>query len=191
MNRLSDMDIQFEKEICQHLDIPSIPTRRWDGKQSFENGCAIVNHNGLHKSYAVATFDSDVSDKPTIKKVFSLEPYDAIEEIFIVPSYMETDIDNMDLDDISKQNAEILVSEAKELEVIGDEKDFNGNEYVFDNIKNDEQATAFIKAYNKKHRIKGRVPNTHDGLIMRLNVIYSNMNNKQQNGTKKTDKGTD
>ena len=184
------MDIQFEKEICQYLGIPSIPKCKWDGKQSFENGCAIISHNGFGKSYAVATFDSDENDKPIIKRVFSIEPYNAIENIFVVPSYMETDVDNMDLDDLSKKNAEILINEAKELEVAGEEKDFNGNEYMFDNIKNDEQATAFIKAYNRKRRVKGRVPRTHEGLVMRLNVIYSEMNNKQQHGTKKTNKGT-
>ena len=47
------------------------------------------------------------------------------------------------------------------------------NPYLFDNITNDEEAIAFIEAYNKKNGIKGQVPKKHETILNRLLVIYS------------------
>ena len=86
----------------------------------------------------------------------------------------------MDLDDESKQAAQRLLDEANELESMGIESEITmpENEYFFDQIHDDEQAQAFIKDYNRRNKLRGKVPTTHDALIMRLSVIYSEMNKK-------------
>jgi len=174
--------IYNEREICQYLGIPSIPKKKWDGKQSFSQGCAIIKHDNDEQSYAVATFDNEIDDAPRIVKVFSLEQFSGISDIYIVPTYMDTNVDGMDLDEESKENAKFIIEEAREIELGEDKNDFADtdvpdNEYYFDNIHNDEQAKAFIRAYNKKNRIKrGAMPKTHEGLIVKLSVIYNEMN---------------
>jgi hypothetical protein len=90
----------------------------------------------------------------------------------------------MDLDEQSKKKVKGLLDEAKELENEGVEDD-NAlkkpkNEYYFDHITNDDEAKAFIQSYNSRNRIKGRIPTTHDGLVMRLAVIYSDTLKKQK-----------
>ena len=89
--------------------------------------------------------------------------------------YMDTDVDNMDLDEQSKKAAEDLKKEADELENQGADETMEvpKNEYCFDHIHNDEEAIAFIEAYNKKNGIKGQVPKKHDTILNRLLVIYS------------------
>ena len=95
---------------------------------------------------------------------------------------MDTNVDGMDLDEESKENAKFIIEEAREIELGEDKNDFADtdvpdNEYYFDNIHTDEQAKAFIRAYNKKNRIKrGAMPKTHEGLIVKLSVIYNEMN---------------
>lgn len=172
-----------EKEICHYLDIPSIPKKEWDGKSSFKDGVALVKLAYGGSMYAVATFDTEHDTQPKIKKVFSLEQFTEIEKIFVVPSYMDIDVDNMDLDEESKDAARNIVNEALELESTGitsPSKDAeNENEYYYDFIHNDEEAQAYIRAYNKSHGIRGnRVPKSHEGLIMRLSVIWKDENNK-------------
>ena len=180
------MSIQYEKEICRYLNIPSIPKREWDGKKSFLQGCAVVNHVDGRQSYAVVAYDHERDAKPRVKKVFTLEQYSDVERIFVVPSYMDTNVDDMDLDDKSKESAKLLVDEAKEMEVNGDDSDFGQaeNEYFFDNIHNDEEAMAFIKAYHKKKgkgkKTYGRTPRKHDDIIVMLSVIYNEINKKNK-----------
>lgn len=175
--------VQYEKEICQYLGIPSIPKRKWDGEKSFLQGCAVTTHMDGSQSYAVATFDNEKDTQPRIMKVFTIEIYKKVEDIFVVPSYMDTNVDEMDLDDESKEKAKILVNEAKELEVGGSEQDFDNepkNEYYFDNITNDTEARAFIRAYNKKHKRKSTIPRTHEGLVVMLSVIYNEVNKSKK-----------
>lgn len=170
--------ILYEKEICQYMDIPSIPKKKWDGKKSFANGVAVIELVSGSQGYAVASYDADNDTKPRIKKVFSLEQYYKVSDIFVVPSYMDVDVENMDLDDESKESAQFLVQEADDaMEENVDPVAQEQTTYFFDNIHNDEEARAFIRAYNKKKKEKARVPKTHDGLIMRLSVIYDEKNN--------------
>lgn len=174
--KISDIMALYENQVCEYLNIPSIPKKKWDGKKSFLNGVALLSILGDREAYAVCTFDSDTDSEPRIKKVFSLEKFNEVKEIYPVPAYMDTDVDNMDLDEESKENAKFLVIEADE--VVADHEEAHkgeDNEYFFDNIRNDEEAKAFIKAYNKEHKIKGGLPRTHDGLIMRLSVIHSEL----------------
>ena len=104
----------------------------------------------------------------------------ALAGIFIVPNYManKEDVANMDLDNASKKSVEKILTEAAECENEGVEETPLAEplgEYYFDNITNDEEARAFIKAYNKTNNLRTRVPKTHEGLLMRLSVIYNEL----------------
>ena len=172
--------IQFEKEVLGYLNIPSIPKKEFDGKTAFSKGVAVVETSGGQEAFAIASFNPDNGDKePKIVKVFGIEPFRKINKIFVVPSYMNTEeeIKDMDLDEQSKKKVQQVLDEAKEIEnegVVGDkELEKPKNEYYFDHITNDEEAKAFIRSYNSRNHIKGKIPSTHDGIVMRLAVIFS------------------
>lgn len=175
--------IEKEQEVCQALNLPSIPKKKWDGKKSFKTGVAVVSLGAMDDAvlaYAVATFDAERGDeKPRITKVFTTEQFFDIKEIYIVPDYMDDDVENMDLDDESKAAAQRLLDEAKELEGSDSHDDeLPKNEYFFDHVHNDDEAVAFIKSYNKTNKVRGKLPQTHDQIIMRLSVIYYEQKNK-------------
>lgn len=167
-------EIRFEKEVCDYLKLPKLPVKEWDGKTAFDKGVAIVKLAFDEKAYAVAKFNPDVDSKPNVVKVFASETFFDIEKVFIVPDYMEMNVENADLDDESKKKAEELARQAEEIENDGvsTKVEMPENEYSFDNIHNDEEAIAFITAYNQKNGIKGAVPKKHDTIVMRLAVIY-------------------
>ena len=167
--------ISFEKEVCSYLNIPSLPKKEWDGKSSFKNAVATIKLGGSRLAYAVASYDEAKDDAPRVVKSFMTEPFYGIDKIFVVPSYMDTDVDNMDLDEQSKKAAEDLKKEADELENQGADETMEvpENEYCFDHIHNDEEAIAFIEAYNRENNIKGAIPKKHESIIARLTVIYA------------------
>ena len=171
--------VNYENEICAFLRLPSIPKKEWDGKSPFRGCVAIIDTKTGGEAYAVASFNPDNETEPRVTKVFSQEPFTRIKKVFIVPEYMNVDnIKTADLDEESKKRAEELAKEAEEVEMSGVEEEPNvpENEYFFDHIHNDEEARAYIASYNKTNKIKGRVPKTHDGLVMRLSVIYAESN---------------
>lgn len=174
--------VQFEKEICMHLSIPSIPLKKWDGKTTFKNGVAVTKLASGTLAYAVCSF-SNGDKAPNVTKVFSQEPFNGIEEIYIVPSFMDTDVDKMDLDDDSKKAAEILVNEAQDL---SEQKDDDINmmkalpEWIFDEITNKDEAQAWLRQYNATNKIKGRIPENEETLKMRLLNIHSKLKRKTQ-----------
>ena len=167
--------ISFEKEVCSYLNIPSLPKKEWDGKSSFKNAVATIKLGSSRLAYAVASYDEAKDDAPRVVKSFMTEPFYGIDKIFVVPSYMDTDVDNMDLDEQSKKAAEDLKKEADELENQGADENMEvpENEYCFDHIHNDEEAIAFIEAYNRENNIKGAIPKKHESIIARLTVIYA------------------
>ena len=167
--------ISFEKEVCSYLNIPSLPKKEWDGKSSFKNAVATIKLGGSRLAYAVASYDEAKDDAPRVVKSFMTEPFYGIDKIFVVPSYMDTDVDKMDLDEQSKKAAEDLKKEADELENQGADETMEvpENEYCFDHIHNDEEAIAFIEAYNRENNIKGAIPKKHESIIARLTVIYA------------------
>lgn len=171
-------NVLFENEICKELGLPTIPKKEWDGKSPFDKGVGIVKTNFGEKAYAVVRFDVEKENEPNVVKVFSSTPFVGIEKVFIVPSYMETDVKDADLDEESKKKAEELVKQAEEIEN-GDDGDKitepQDNPYFFDHIHNDEEAIAFIESYNKENKIGGRVPKAHDTILMRLSVIYADL----------------
>jgi len=172
------MDIMFEKEVCQYLGIPSIPLKEWDGTSPFTKAVAVLSLAFGKKAYGVARFEPTKESEPNIVKVFNSEPFVGIEKLFVVPEYMETSVEDADLDDESKKKAEELAHQGDEIINAGKHDDDKALEnpptpYYFDNITSDEEAIAFIAAYNKKNKTGGRVPKTHDTILMRLAVIYA------------------
>ena len=177
--------IQYETEILKHFKIPAIPLKKWDGVSSFKDGVAVVElaYNG--DAYAACTFDADTDKSPRIVKVFAQEQFTKLIDVFVVPSYMDTEVEDSDLDDDSKDAAKRLIEEADdamggsdaktEIEKIGEQ-----HEYFFDNIHNDEEATAFISSYNKQNGIRGNAPRKHETIIARLAVIYADIQKTKQ-----------
>jgi len=177
--------IEFEKEVIAYLNIPSIPKKEWNGKDSFQDGVAVINLTLNRQAFAVCTFNEDEDKEPRIKKVFGVEPFMGIEKVFVVPSYMDNDTTDADLDSESKKRAEQLAAEAKELENQGtvEEAIEDANklpEWIFPEIQNIEQAQAYLREYNRMNRIKkGKIPTNEETIKMRLyNIYMSNKNRK-------------
>ena len=179
------MEILFEKEVIKHLGLPSIPKKLWNGKDSFKDGVAVLDLFDNSKAYAVCTFDKESDKEPRIKKVFCVEPFKAVGEIYVVPSYMDNDTTDVDLDSQSKKKAEQLAAEANELENEGtvDEAIEKANklpEWIFDEIHNMSEAQAWLKQYNQRNGIKkGKVPTNEETIKMRLYNIYMSQKNRK------------
>ena len=177
--------VEFEKEVIEYLNLPSLPKRVWDDLSSFQDGVAVVNLSLGRQAYAVCTFDKETDKEPRITKVFGVEPFGSIDKVFVVPAYMDNDTSEVDLDAESKKRAEQLAAEASELENQGtvDEAIRNANnlpEWIFPEIENKEQAMAYLREYNRINRIKkGKVPTNEETIKMRLyNIYMSNKNRK-------------
>lgn len=178
------MTIEFEKEVIAYMNVPSIPKKEWNGKDSFQDGIAILNIQNDRQAYAVCTFNKDTDKAPRIKKVFSIEPFKDIDKVFVIPSYMDNSTENADLDAESKKKAEQLAAEARELENKGTVEEAIENaenlpEWIFPEIQSLEQAQAYIREYNRINKIKkGKVPTTEESTKLRLYNIY--MSNKDK-----------
>lgn len=170
--------IKFKDDVCDYLRLPDIPKKKWDGKTSFEHGVAVCDTMTGDECYTVVSFDKDVDEKPIVKKVFGYDIIKEVKSVFVVPSYMnDSDVEVMDLDEESKKRVKAVVKEAKEIENEGVANvELPKNEYFFDFIHDDEEARAFIEAYNKKNKIKGGIPKKHDTILMRLGVIWAEQN---------------
>lgn len=177
--------IRFAQEILTHLNIPSIPKRVWDGASSFRDGVAVVEGIDGSEMYAACTFDADNDIKPYIKKVFGNEPFSGIKEIYIVPNYMNTDVESFDLDEESTERAKSLIEEAADLEAEADNKETAVDDWVFDEIHNKEEATAWVREYRRRNKIKGRIPKNEDDLKAYLYVVKSDMNKKKSKRNKR------
>ena len=177
--------VEYEKEVVAYLNLPSLPKKEWNQRDSFKDGVAVVGLSLGRLAYAVCTFDKETDKEPRIKKVFGIEPFTSIEKVFVVPSYMDNDTSDADLDAESKKRAEQLAEEAKELENQGtvDEAIEDANklpEWIFPEIHNIEEAQAYLREYNRINRIKkGKIPTNEETIKMRLyNIYMSNKNRK-------------
>jgi len=177
--------IEFEKEVIAYLNLPSIPRKEWNQIDSFQSGVAVVNMSLGRQAYAVCSFDKETDREPSIKKVFGIEPFTNIEKVFVVPSYMDNDTADVDLDAESKKRAEQLAAEAQELENEGtvDEAVKEADklpEWIFDEIHSREEAMAWLKNYNIRNGVrKGKIPSNDETVKMRLyNIYMSNKNRK-------------
>lgn len=180
--------ILFKEEVLDKLKLPSIPLKKWNGKDSFKEGVAVITLMSGYLAYAVASFNAEEDKEPRITKVFTLEPFSGVKEIFVVPSYMDSveDVEDMDLDNESKEAALRLAEEAQELEEEGVESDGMKEmkelpEWVFDNVHNADEATAFIKNYNSHNKIRGsRIPKDEEALKLRLLTIHEEIKKKNK-----------
>ena len=177
--------VEYEKEIVAYLNLPSLPKKEWNQQDSFKDGVAVVSLSLGRLAYAVCTFDKETDKEPRIKKVFGIEPFTSIEKVFVVPSYMDNDTSDADLDAESKKRAEQLAAEAKELENQGtvDEAIEDANklpEWIFPEIHNIEEAQAYLREYNRINRIKkGKIPTNEETIKMRLYNIYMSNKNRR------------
>lgn len=173
--------ISFEREVIAHYKLPSIPKKEWDGKSSFQDGVAIINLLDDTQAYAACRFNKDEDNAPRIIKTFGFTPFKKIAKVFIVPSYMDNNVEDADLDKESKKRAEELAKEARELE--GSEKEESAEdvmeklpEWIFDHIHSKEQAIAYIRNYRKTNGIKkGNIPTTDENIKLCLYSIYSEL----------------
>lgn len=177
--------IEFEKEVIAYLNLPSIPKKEWNQMDSFQKGVAVVNLSMGRQAYAVCSYNKEKDMCPQITKVFGIMPFTGIDKIFVVPSYMDNDTTEVDLDAESKKRAEQLVAEAQELENrdVANEAVQKANElpeWIFDEIHNRDEAMAWLKQYNIRNGIKkGKVPTNEETIKMRLyNIYMSNKNRK-------------
>lgn len=178
--------IQFEKEILCYLDLPKIPAKKWDGKSAFKKGVAVLSLRDGREVYGVCTFSPENGDKnPSIVKVFGIEPFASVGDIFVVPAYMSTEeeIKDMDLDEQSKKKVEQVLKEAREIENEGtkDENPMEGlPEWVFPEIEDREQALAWLRRYNSMNKVKGKLPQSDETIKLRLFSIYTELQKKQK-----------
>ena len=178
--------IKYEEEICKHLNIPSIPKKEWNKKDSFKTGVAITKLALGGEAFAVCTFDVENDKEPRVIKSFANEPFYGVEKVFVLPNYMETDVEKFDLDEESKKKAEEIIKEAKELTKEKTQEDKQVEEmqalpeWVFPEITNVDEARAWLSNWNNTHKIKGKIPTNEETIKMRLLNIYSQMKNKKK-----------
>lgn len=167
------MNILYEKEIVEYLNIPNIPKKEWDGVKPFKNACGVLQTMWGGLTYAVLGF-SDKANAAYVKKVFGEEPFVAINAIYPVPDYMDLEgIENWDLDEDSKKAAKSLASEALENESVLEEQE-TYSEWFFDEIHNIDEARAWVTNYKRTNKIRGIAPKSEDALKNYLYVIYKN-----------------
>lgn len=178
--------ISFEREVIAHYKLPSIPKKEWDGKSSFQDGVAVINLIDDTQAYAACRFNKDEDNAPRIIKTFGFTPFKEIAKVFVVPSYMDNNVEDADLDKESKKRAEELAKEARELE--GSEKEESAEdvmeklpEWIFDHIHSKEQAIAYIRNYRKTNGIKkGDIPTTDENIKLCLYSIYSELQKRNK-----------
>lgn len=186
------MNILFEQEVCEYLDIPSIPKTKWDGKTTFKSGVAVLSLAfGNQRAYATCAFNAERDKKPRVTHVFSAHTFKRIDEIYVVPAYMDVDIESFDISEESKKAATQVLEEAKELEQthIEDVSVGASGKYYFQEITSLEEAQAFIHAYDKEHGNKeAKMLTSEDEILTRLAVIWRSEENKKRKRTTKTRK---
>lgn len=174
------MNIKFEKDVCAYLNLPKLPVKEWDGESAFDKGVAIIKLAFNETAYAVARFNPEKEKEPSITKVFGQEPFYGIEKVFIVPDYMETSVETADLDEESKKKAEELAKQAEEIEnenVVNTSTEDDLPEWIFDEIHSKEEAEAWLKAYNERNKIRGKIPTNEETIKLRLLAIHSELKN--------------
>ena len=173
--------IDNEKEVVAWLNLPSIPKKKWDGTSSFLDGVAVLEYADGGLGYAIATFDAQNDHEPRIKKVFGIRQYVGIQDIYVVPSYMDENIDDMDLDERSKAKAKEVLDEAKELEEEGTKEENPMSqlpEWIFPEINSKQEAEAWLRNFQSRNKQKGRIPTTDENIKLRLFSIYSELQKK-------------
>jgi len=164
---------RFLEDVCGLLNIPKIPKKEWDGTTPFDSGVALVKRISGNKEYAICRYDPNKNSKPAIKKDFGMEPFTDIIKIWPIPDYMDTNVDEMDLDEDSKDNMKSLLEEKEEesvqtLVTVEDPLE-KLPEWIYENIHNVQEAQAIIRQYGKA---KGKISSNEDVLKSKLYDLY-------------------
>ena len=168
---------ESEKKVCEYLKIPKCPKKEWDGESNFIKGIAIVNRITGEKGYAVCSFDSKKQENPKVIKDFYDTPFNKILKIYPVPSYLDQETNNVDLDESSKEAAKALVDEQEEL--VGEkekEKVDELPEWGYEEIHNKEEAVAFLKSKN----LKGKLPEKEEAIKAKLLLLRTEENKQNK-----------
>lgn len=180
MDNLDLDNVRFRSHVCKALSIPDIPKKAWDRESSFKQGVAVID-TMFQDSFAVCTYDKERDAEPRVTRVFDGMQFTKILAIYPVPSYIDNDVEHWDVDEKSKEAARQLISEAEQEEEIEQESTkAPEHEYFFENITNDDEGAAYIRSYNRSNRIGGRVPTSHEGIVLRLGVIWSELQRKNK-----------
>lgn len=169
--------VKYENEVLNYLNLPKVPKKEWNGKDEFKRGVAVIELKNGDEAYAVAGSKSLSPNDVIVRviKTFSRELFHKVNKVYVVPDYMDEDVENFDLDEQSKEKARAIIEEAHEQEMIDVEVKETPveNEWVFDEIHNRDEAEAYVRAYRKKHRVKGKCPTDAEALKAYLYVIAS------------------
>jgi len=164
---------RFLDDVCKHLNIPKLPKKEWDGTTPFDNGVALIKRVYGNEDYAVCRYDPDKNIKPTVKKDFGTEPFIEILNVWPIPDYMDANVDDMDLDEDSKENMKSLLDEKEEestqtLVTVEDPLE-KLPEWIYENVHNIQEAQAIIRQYGKA---KGKISSNEDVLKSKLYDLY-------------------
>jgi len=177
--------VMYEHEVTEHLGLPGIPRKEWNGRDAFAKGVALLDLADGREAYAVAAYDPKKDDAPRVVKVFGIDPFRGVKKIMVVPNYMTSmeEVEGMDLDAESKRKAKEILREAEEMEnegVKGKDAMEGLPEWVFDEIHSREEAEAWLRNYNQANHLRGRIPATDETLKLRLYAIYANKDTKKK-----------
>lgn len=185
------MEIQCKDKVLAYYGLPAIPAEKhkWDGKTSFTQGVGIIRLSSERLAYAPCTYDSEHDVRPRVIKAFLQEPFTLTDEIYVVPTFMNTNVDDMDLDEASKRAAERLAQEGDEIIAAHEDNAIREEikalpEWVFDNIHNIDEARAFVQSWHSTNKIKGKIPQNEETLKLRLLAIRSEIDKKSKNDKK-------
>ena len=168
---------ESEKKVCEYLKIPKRPKKEWDGESDFIEGIAVVNRITGEKGYVVCSFDNKKQEKPKVIKDFNDIPFNKILKIYPVPSYLDQETNNVDLDESSKEAAKALVEEQEEL--VGEKEKGKVDElpeWGYEEIHNKEEAVAFLKSKN----LKGKLPEKEEAIKAKLLLLRTEENKQNK-----------
>lgn len=171
---------RFEQDVLDYLGLPSMPRKKWDGASHFDKGVAVVEDRYGDKYCAACSFvDGRDYDKPVITKVFGIEPFVRIVDIYTVPDYMSvaSEVPDMDLDAESKKRAEEILEEAAEMSAEVEAGEADGElkqlpEWIFPEITNKAEAEAWLRRYRSVNHIRGRIPTDEEAIKLSLYSIF-------------------
>ena len=165
-----------EKKILEYLKIPSLPAKKWNGKDSFLQGLAIVRRITGEEDYAICSFNSETDERVRIIKDFGIIPFTEIIDVFTVPDYMNDDISKMNLDEESKDAMKQLLDEKKEIVNGKVEETIISSEWGYEFIHNKQEAIAYLKS----KQIKGRISNSEEVLKAKLREMFHKEQKKKK-----------
>lgn len=172
MNNQNDYLLECLKE----LSLPALPNKKWDGQTPFTKGICFIERISGHQSYAICKFNEQ-TQRADVVQDFTTGTIKNIVDIYPVPDYLDTNLDQMDFEDEESRIAMeelILESEDKVMEDIDPEQKLS--QWVFPHINTKEEAIAYLR----KYKVKGSqaLSNT-DSIKAKLYVLWEDQNKKR------------